>query len=124
MNILDLILIIIALFIIYIIFFRNYVLAKAKFKCKRCGNCCKLRVRLNDEDIKRIKKAGYKDFFDKRKSLKRINGYCMFLTFNNGVASCKINNIKPKICGWWPIHKTIFGKEADPRCCTFLGRLK
>jgi Fe-S-cluster containining protein len=106
-------------FCIYVLFLREYFLARRKFKCKRCGQCCKLLVDLNEDDIRKIKKAGHADFISDKKCLKRVNGYCMFLVFRDGVSCCSIEDIKPKICRNFPNKKGIFGKKYDTRCKNF-----
>ena len=75
-----------------------------KLERGRCGLCCTLLVRLNPEDIIRIKKLGSKeeDFVEytsrKEPILKRVNGYCSFLWLEKGIASCTIYDSRPKIC--------------------------
>ena len=70
----------------------------------RCGLCCCLTVKLESEDIKRIKALGFKqDFFvetvaKSQKALKRINGYCRFVQIEDGIATCKIYEHRPKVC--------------------------
>ncbi|MFH1399819.1 MAG: YkgJ family cysteine cluster protein [Candidatus Woesearchaeota archaeon] len=66
----------------------------------RCGLCCSLLVRLNAEDIKRIRLWGYKErfFVAKGPLLKRINGYCVFLEIKEGMATCTIYNDRPQKC--------------------------
>ena len=124
MNLIKIIVLLLILFFIYVVLFREYFLARRKFKCKRCGNCCKLKVYLYKEDIKRIKKAGYHDFLDKNTNyMKRVNGYCKFLTLNKGIPSCSINGIKPKICVSYPMYRGIFGKKVDSRCHVFHGKI-
>ncbi|MBS3078680.1 YkgJ family cysteine cluster protein [Candidatus Pacearchaeota archaeon] len=116
--------IIIILIFVYIFYFREFILAKREFKCLRCGNCCKLRVRLNKQDIKRIENAGYGDFLDKEgKNLKRINGYCKFLILDNGITSCRIQDLKPEICNGFPRGKGLFGKKVDIRCKACANKL-
>jgi len=116
--------VLITLVVYYIFYFREFILARKELKCLRCGNCCRLRVRLSEEDIEKITKAGYKDFLDKNgKNLKRINGYCNFLELNNGMTSCKIEKLKPEICKKFPIGKGFFGKKIDIRCRTCAWKL-
>ncbi|RLE45420.1 hypothetical protein DRJ22_04420 [Candidatus Woesearchaeota archaeon] len=99
------------------IFIRNQ-----KFVCSRCGECCRLLVSLDKQDIETIKDKGHKNFFyvkNKKKYLKRVKGHCMFLKFNNGKASCSIYDYRPKICRNFPKVK-VFGVDAyDPRCNAF-----
>ncbi len=75
--------------------------------CRRCGYCCSLTVKLADEDIARIKKKGYdEDYFVEEKGqfkcLKRINGYCVFLKIDEGIASCRIYPFRPNRCVEYP----------------------
>ena len=109
------------LFLIYYFFVRRYTLAKKEFRCLRCGKCCcKYLVNLSKEDIKKIKKAGYKDFIAKNGYLKKKNGYCIFLKLDKGEACCGIqNSAKPEICKTFPISSGLFGKRFDPRCTAF-----
>jgi Fe-S-cluster containining protein len=103
--------------LVYLIFVRPYILGRREFKCLRCGKCCKLTVALSEEEIKKIKKAGYKDFLIKNNKLKKVNGYCVFLTLDKGVTSCKLeNSAKPRICRNYPKITGLFGKEHDIRC--------
>ncbi|MDP3027729.1 MAG: YkgJ family cysteine cluster protein [Nanoarchaeota archaeon] len=103
-----------------ILLFRNYTVAK-DFKCARCGKCCRFKVEPSEEDIKRIKKAGKKDFMQ-GKFLKRAkeDKKCIFLTSKKGVVKCSIYKNRPEICRKWPNSKGIFGKQVDPRCHQFL----
>jgi Fe-S-cluster containining protein len=120
MELLTLFDIVLGLAIIYFIFIHEYVLARKKYKCIRCGKCCKLRVDLSEEDINKIKKAGYKDFLTKDNNLKKINGYCLFMTLDNGITSCKLEKSgKPSICRNFPEKRGIFGKAYDYRCRSF-----
>jgi len=104
---------------IYVIILRQFVLRRRKFKCLRCGRCCRLRVRLSKEDIKRLMKAGKKDFIEDKRWLKRINGYCMFLEIKKGKSKCTVYNHRPDICRWWPLKKHV----CDVRCSTYSNRL-
>jgi len=103
------------LFVIYIFFIRQFIFRFKKFKCLRCGQCCKLRVKLSKEDIARIKKAGKNDFVEEGSWLKRTNGYCQFLEIKKGKARCTIYNSRPEICRWWPVRKF----SMDTRCKCF-----
>jgi len=112
--------------IFYILTIRPFMLARRKFKCQRCGRCCKLKVPLKEKDIKRLESSGKKDFvvrsFTGRKFMKRINGYCKFLEFEKGLARCTVNDVKPEICASWPIHKGFPGTLADCRCKSYWGK--
>ena len=68
---------------------------KRSFKCKHCGECCKLIVKVSKDDIKRIEKAGHKkeSFLVEdpmepdsviKDSMKRVNNRCIF-SYNKGV---------------------------------------
>ena len=117
----------IILFLIYIIYKKEIVgffIRKQKFKCTNCVKCCRLYVRLSPADIKRIKKAGYKedyfvDIWRKHKTLKRVNSYCRFLSVNGGKSKCKIYSHRPQICRQFPHFKIFNTKSYDPRCEAF-----
>jgi Fe-S-cluster containining protein len=94
---------------------RNFFLKFRKFKCLRCGQCCRLRVSLSKEDIERLKKSGHKDFIENKNSLKRINGYCKFLEIKNGKARCSVYKSRPEVCRWWPVAKFL----CDGRCKSY-----
>ncbi len=94
---------------------------KKDFKCERCGECClKYTVKLTHEDIRKIKKAGYKDFaerddFDKKYgeyALKRPSDRCIFLEAHDGMWKCRIYDHRPKICREYPF----LGIEEIPSC--------
>lgn len=119
MRPIDILNIILIIFVIYFFWIHPYILGRRKFKCLRCGRCCRLIVSLSKEDIKKIEKAGYKkeNFIDKKGKLKKVNGYCIFLALNNGITSCKLENkAKPEICRNFPALKGRFGKKCDFRC--------
>jgi Fe-S-cluster containining protein len=125
MNPFNILNIFLLLFAIYLFVISGYILARRKFKCLRCGKCCSLRVDLSEEDIKRIRKAGYKNFFDKKKRLNKVNGYCIFLTLKKGVTSCKLEtSAKPEICKKFPLVNGWFGKKYDYRCKSFYNSKK
>ncbi|HJO02049.1 MAG: YkgJ family cysteine cluster protein [Candidatus Woesearchaeota archaeon] len=117
----------IILFLLYSIYKKEIIalfIRKQEFKCKNCVKCCKLYVELNPKDIKRIKKAGYKeDYFvgtrKKGKVLKIINGYCVFLSVNGGKSKCKIYSHRPNVCRRFPNVKIFSMKSYDPRCDAF-----
>ncbi|MEK6833712.1 MAG: YkgJ family cysteine cluster protein [Nanoarchaeota archaeon] len=120
MKLLAIIDIILAILFIYFIFIRGYILAKRKFKCLRCGKCCGFIVNLPKEDIEKIKEAGYKDFIEGKNQLKKVNGYCIFMTLDKGICSCKLeNSVKPQICKNFPHKRGLFGRKADYRCSSF-----
>ena len=108
-------------FIIIIIYFfiiRPIILKRRKFKCLRCGQCCRLRVKLSKEDIKRLEDSGVKDFIEGKNWLKRVNGYCKFLEIKNGKAKCMVYDARPKICRVWPVYKF----SCDTRCRSYTGK--
>jgi len=82
---------------------------KEKFKCIRCGKCCMLRIKISDKDIGSIEKKSYTDFIDNdiegKKFIKRINGFCYFLTLDRGIASCKIYSVRPDGCRKYPFFE-------------------
>ena len=76
------------------------------FKCETCGECCiKYIVKLNDNDIEKIKKLGFneKEFVERDEHicefvLKKNDKGCVFLDNN----SCKIYNDRPSVCKMYP----------------------
>ena len=115
---------ILILIFIYFYFVRGYILGKRKFRCLRCGKCCRLIVTLSKDDIKKLERAGYKNFISGRNRLKKINGNCIFLTLEDGINSCKLHqNAKPEVCRTFPIQKGSFGKNLDLRCRGFWNSL-
>jgi Fe-S-cluster containining protein len=102
-----------------------YLLRKKEFKCTRCGECCKLLVRLKEHDIRRIAKLGHDpnkfvNIVDGDKRLKQVDGYCIFLLRKDGLARCTIYNVRPKICKDFPKIPTFSGKKGwDYRCHAF-----
>lgn len=79
-----------------------------KFKCKRCGYCCTLKVKLSLLELLRIIALGYekKDFVEKnvkgRNCIKLINDKCYFLTKKNNKPFCKIYRYRPRMCREYP----------------------
>ena len=76
------------------------------FKCKRCGDCCRVVPHLTKRDIERIKKLGFKkDFFVESISdinlMKMKNNKCVFLK-DEKKTSCKIYEARPRICRLYP----------------------
>ena len=80
------------------------------FKCERCAECCiKYIVKLNKEDISRIKKLGFseKEFMEKDEHisefvLKKDDNGCVFLLKGGGLYSCKIYENRPSVCKAYP----------------------
>jgi Fe-S-cluster containining protein len=102
--------------VIYLFVIKEYLYQRKPFKCLRCGDCCKLKVKINKDDEKRLKKNGYNNFLDEKRFLKKINGNCIFIGMKNGFAFCQIDKIKPEICRNFPEKKGLFGKKRDHRC--------
>lgn len=105
--------------IFYILYFRAFILRRKKFRCLRCGHCCRLLVKLSKKDIQRLKANNEKKFMDKKTYLKKINGYCKFLIIKNGKATCSIYSYRPDICKSWPLKNF----WVDLRCRYFSGKL-
>ncbi len=118
MQIDTIIMFILTFLVVYAFILRPFILKRRKFKCLRCGQCCRLRVLLSKEDIKRLEKAGKKSFIEDKVWLKRKNGYCIFLEIKDGKAKCGVYKSRPKICQNWPIRKF----AVDVRCKSFLGK--
>jgi|APSaa5957512622_1039677.scaffolds.fasta_scaffold190477_2 Fe-S-cluster containining protein len=77
------------------------------FKCTKCGECCRMVVKLSKEDIQRINKIYQKDFtrYDKEiKSnvLKHNNGKCVFLKKQGDEYVCSIYEHRPEVCKQYP----------------------
>jgi Fe-S-cluster containining protein len=87
----------------------------ATMECRRCGVCCqKHQAFVTPEDIERI--IAYlgitlndwqKLYDDSRwqysewRLIRHINGACAFLTFFEGLATCRIHAVKPACCVKW-----------------------
>ncbi|OIO63656.1 hypothetical protein COV22_04175 [Candidatus Woesearchaeota archaeon CG10_big_fil_rev_8_21_14_0_10_47_5] len=78
------------------------------FRCRRCGLCCSMAVKLEKPDIEMLKKTGLslEDFSqddDKgRLIMRRVNNYCYFLRIEHGVAGCAIYEHRPRRCREYP----------------------
>ncbi len=71
------------------------------FVCKRCGFCCQLDVRLDNEDILRLEKEGEKDFVIEKNNMKILRqkkSICMFYEKGN----CLVYSGRPGICRSFP----------------------
>ena len=113
---------------LYFILFHSFVKSiyhgfrKDRFKCTRCGECCKFLVKVYPEDVKRLELAGKKGFYETRgkfKLIKRtLDRYCVFYERNNktGVGKCTAYNARPRICRSYPFHRFWGLPQADPRC--------
>jgi Fe-S-cluster containining protein len=98
-------------------------LNKDTFKCVKCGECCRPVVKVNEEEIQRIEETGKKreDFIvldpvtedPSIKTLKQVNGVCMFLKREGDKFVCSIYNNRPNTCRKYPF--TDEGKLKDCR---------
>ena len=76
------------------------------WKCNRCGDCCN-PPRLFSNDIKRIKKLGFKEkdfvYTDNLGNtyMKDGGGWCVFL-IKSKPSSCRIYEARPETCRLYP----------------------
>jgi len=82
--------------------------------CKKCAECCKNHpfIDLTSNEIVSLEKATglTADQFTNQKGNEveeyflqfRENGYCLFLTENNGKFSCSVYESRPGICKNYP----------------------
>jgi Fe-S-cluster containining protein len=89
--------------------------AAEAFECRRCGVCCTMhQAFVTTQDIERITahlgltlKEWDNLYDDSRwqyseyRLIRHINGACAFLTFNEGLAACKVHSVKPACCERW-----------------------
>ena len=104
------------------------------FKCKQCGQCCRPVVKLSVKDIKRIEKIGMnkEEFLDfdpnkpeKKDTIKRIKGVCMFLCRKGEKYSCKIYSARPEVCRKYPFFPGVEKLEdCQPRRWKYWMNLK
>ena len=86
--------------------------------CSNCGTCCEeTEMMLSNEDIDRISKAGYDNFYEMDSDgyliLKNLPGdppHCTF--YDPERKTCKIYTIRPRGCRFYPM---IF--EVDSHTC-------
>jgi|TARA_Y100000031_G_C8048261_1_gene304933 Fe-S-cluster containining protein len=89
------------------------MVTKKDFKCKQCGECCKLIVKLSKKDIERIEKVGYgKEEFAAldpleprskvKDAMKRRNSRCVFSDLKENKYWCRIYKIRPRNCRIFP----------------------
>ncbi len=79
-----------------------------KYRCSAC--CHNTEMMLTEEDVKRIKALGYKDFYYEEDGffyLKNKNGKCVFLD-ERGL--CMIYEQRPEGCRFYPF---IYDPEMD-----------
>jgi len=80
-----------------------YPVSHKRFKCTQCGKCCTLSVEPSEKDIERIELLGHKRInFLRQGKLRKVNGACYFLEKRDGLAFCKIHEMKPRVCGQYP----------------------
>lgn len=82
------------------------------FECRRCGFCCQLDVKVNEQDIKRIKRTGRRNFTVKKEGetfLRHKDNSCIF--FKDGL--CSIYPIRPNVCAQFPFEKD---GSISPKC--------
>jgi len=77
------------------------------FKCTKCGECCRMIVKLSANDITQIESIGKTNFTqydEKIKSnvLKHHNNKCIFLQKNGSEFVCSIYKHRPKVCVQYP----------------------
>jgi Fe-S-cluster containining protein len=84
-------------------------------ECRRCGVCCQQhQAFVTPQDIDRITaylgitlndwEILYDDprwKYSEYRLIRHINGACAFLTFNEGLATCRIHAVKPACCVKW-----------------------
>ena len=109
------------------------MLTPESFVCDRtCADCCKITiVRLNNEDIKKIRKAGYPDShfldFDKhinKPVLRNTNNKCVFLRKKEKRYSCEIYKIRPRVCEQYPFTTKKDIESCKPRTMSGVIRNK
>jgi len=83
--------------------------------CRRCGVCCtKHQAFVTPMDIDRIMaylgitvndwEKLYDDSrwqYSEYRLIRHVDGACAFLSFNEGLAICKIHPVKPACCAKW-----------------------
>jgi Fe-S-cluster containining protein len=74
-----------------------------RFGCLQCGKCCTLTVEPAAQDIERIEMLGHRRInFLRKGNLRKVGGACIFLEKKDGLAHCKIHEMKPKVCRNYP----------------------
>lgn len=94
------------------------ILNPKTFTCNQCGECCRIVVKLTNNEIKAIKEKSYKDFLvkdpikGKDYTLKRVSGNCVFLKDNK----CEIYETRPETCRKYPfLDKNIKISSCKPK---------
>lgn len=84
-------------------------------ECLRCGTCCTMhQAFVTGEDIKRITaylkittdewEREYNDSrwrYSQYNPIRHAKGACVFLRYEDGLATCTIQPVKPKCCRDW-----------------------
>ena len=86
------------------------MLTPSNFECNRCADCCKYcTVKLDEQDINKIKKSGYDEEFFMgydayiNSPVMKVNDKgCVFLIKKGDKYFCKIYQIRPKVCKQYP----------------------
>ena len=104
------------------------MISLSKFRCLRCGNCCRWHgaVRVDQEEIAAI--AGFlgineNEFLarftrltDDRRGLSLLekpDGSCLYLEGSAGEVGCQINPVKPRQCREFPYVWNFPGWEYE-----------
>ena len=88
---------------------------KITMECLRCGTCCTMhQAFVTGEDIEQISaylgitpdewKREYDDprwRYSRFNLIRHVNGTCVFLRYEDGLATCTIQPVKPKCCHDW-----------------------
>ncbi|MBN1385434.1 YkgJ family cysteine cluster protein [Candidatus Woesearchaeota archaeon] len=96
------------------------MLTKKGFFCIRCGKCCRYSVTISILERWRIQKRfpGLRFWSPERhwwqSSIRMKDGRCVFLEEKNGLYSCRIFDIRPKICRQYPFFKVSEVKSCFP----------
>jgi len=92
-----------------------------KFNCKCCGYCCTLIPKISFLEMLKIWVNGYKGFTTRdgsgRRCIRIVAGDCFFLERKGKFSSCKIYNLRPRVCRDYPYgEKNNFGEcSVDKR---------
>lgn len=79
-----------------------------KPQCLRCGDCCKAETLLISSPLW-VKIIARIIYFLKGKNIKTAK--CKHLTFQNGIAVCKIYSRKPQFCKDYYCDKCYIGED-------------
>lgn len=75
--------------------------------------CCSYMVRVEGEEIEKIKEMGREDFLRDEEYLRKKDGYCLFLDSNRG---CTIYTARPSQCRYYPFYFEIDQIDIDLSC--------